>query len=228
MLLVDPDPEQSAVLDLQLTSRGFRVRCAHSVEAALRAIEEHKPNIIVSEVTLDAADGFELKKRLNENEQTQSIPFVFFTTRAASADVQAGFALGAQDYLVKPSAVDIVAAKLQKILDDRAGTGASGVSGSLSEMSLPDLVQILAHGRKTGRLKLRMGPYHGEIHFVTGDVYNALFEKLRGDEAFFQMLRFKDGTFALDPNFKADAKVINMSAEMLLLEGLRRFDEENR
>lgn len=228
VLLVDPDPEQSAILDLQLTSRGFRVRCAHALEAALRIIEEQKPNIIVSEVILDTADGFEFKKRLNGNQATQPIPFVFFSSRAGSSDVQTGFALGAQDYLVKPSSVDIVAAKIQKILDDRSGAGAGGVSGSLTEMSLPDLVQILAHGRKTGQLKLRMGAQQGEIHFVQGDVYNALFEKLRGEEAFFQMLRFTDGTFALNPNFTTDAKIINMSAEMLLLEGLRRFDEDSR
>lgn len=228
VLLVDPDPEQSAILDLQLTSRGFRVRCAHSMEAALKIIAEHTPSIIVSEVALDAQDGFELKRHLNKNEAAQSIPFVFFSSRTASADVQTGFSLGAQDYLVKPSSVDIVAAKIKKILDDRSGATSGGVSGSLSEMSLPDLVQILAHGRKTGCLKLRMGPRAGEIHFVNGDVYNALFDKLRGEEAFFQMLRFRDGTFSLNPNFTADTKVINMNAEMLLLEGLRRFDEDNR
>ena len=228
VLIVDPDPEQSAIMDLQLTSRGFRVRCAHSLAAALKVIEEQKPSIIVSEVVLDAEDGFELKRRLNQNEIAQTIPFVFFTSRAASADVQTGFSLGAQDYLVKPSSVDIVAAKIQKILDDRSGAAAGGVSGSLTEMSLPDLVQILNHGRKTGRLKLRMGGKTGEIHFVNGDVYNALFEKLRGEEAFFQMLRYRDGTFSLSPDFTADTKVIGMSAEMLLLEGLRRFDEDNK
>jgi response regulator RpfG family c-di-GMP phosphodiesterase len=228
VLLVDPDPEQSAILDLQLTSRGFRVRCAYSVDAALKIIEEQKPSIIVSEVVFDVADGFELKRKLNQSEATQSIPLVFYSSRAASADVQTGFGLGAKDYLVKPSSVDIVAAKIQKILDERPGRESGGVSGSLTEMSLPDLVQILAHGRKTGQLKLRMGPHQGEIHFVTGEIYNALFEKLRGEEAFFQMLKFKDGTFSLNPGFTSDTKVINMSAEMLLLEGMRRMDEENR
>ncbi len=228
VLLLDADPEQSAILDLQLTSRGFRVRCTHSIEAAIKAIGEQPPSIIVSDVVLDQADGFEFKRQLNKNPSWQTIPFVFFSSRASSADVQTGFGLGVQDYLVKPTSVEIVVAKIHKILDERPGTTSGGVSGSLSEMSLPDLVQILSHGRKTGQLKLRMGPHQGEIHFVNGEIYNAFYDKLRGDEAFFQMLRFNDGTFILNPTFTSDAKVITMSAEMLLLEGLRRFDEDNR
>jgi response regulator RpfG family c-di-GMP phosphodiesterase len=227
VLLVDSDPEQSAILDLQLTSRGFKVRCVQSVEQALKAINEARPNIILSEVDLEPVDGFELKGRLNQNEATGTIPFIYFTTRAASADVEKGFNLGAQDYLVKPSSVDIVAAKIHKTLEEKPGA-AAGVSGSLSDMSLPDLVQILAHGRKNGQLKLKMAQHRGEIHFMNGDVYNALFDRLRGEEAFFEMLKFKEGTFSLNPNFKAESKVIQMTAEMLLLEGMRRMDEESR
>ncbi len=227
VLVVDSDPEQSAILDLQLTSRGFKVKCAQTADMALKTIKEAEPNIIVSEVDLDTVDGFELKKRLNQGEETQTIPFIYFTTRAASADVQKGFKLGASDYLVKPSSVDIITAKIHKTLEEKPGT-AAGVSGSLSEMSLPDLVQILAHGRKSGQLKLKMGQHKGEIHFMNGDIYNALFERTRGEEAFFQMLRFRDGTFSLNPNFKAESKVIQMTAEMLLLEGMRRLDEESR
>lgn len=228
VLLVDPDPEQTAILDLQLTSRGFKVRTAHSMETALKVVGQGIPNIIVSEVNLQDSDGFTLKKSLNKNEKTQSVPFLFFTTHAASSDVEKGFALGAVDYLVKPSAMEIVVAKIHKYLEDRPSGDSGGVSGSLSEMSLPDLVQILAHGRKSGQLKLRFGQKKGEIHFLNGEIYNALFEKLRGEEAFFNMLHYKDGTFSINPHFKAESKVIQMNSEMLLLEGLRRFDEENR
>jgi hypothetical protein len=49
--------------------------------------------------------------------------------------------------------------------------------------------------------------------------------RLRGDEAFYAMLRLKDGEFALDPNFTPQARVINDSPEALLLEGMRRMDE---
>ena len=51
---------------------------------------------------------------------------------------------------------------------------------------------------------------------------------LRGEEAFYAMIGLLEGTFALDPNFRADAQVIAASPEALLLEGMRRMDEQSR
>jgi DNA-binding response OmpR family regulator len=229
VLVIDSDPESSAILEMQLNSRGFKTRTANRADDALRLLLDDPVNLVLTEVELEPFDGFELKGRLNEDGRTREIPLVYFTARAASSDVEKGFGLGAVDYLVKPSRVDVVATKLQKYLDQAApSAGKSGVSGSLKEMSIPDLVQILSHGRKTGRLSLSSGQHRGEVHFVGGEIYNALHGQQRGEEAFFAMLRFRDGSFALDPDFVAEDRVIQMTAEMLLLEGLRRFDEDNR
>jgi len=84
------------------------------------------------------------------------------------------------------------------------------------------------HGRKTGRLKIRAQSDTGEIHFVGGNIYNALWAKLRGEEAFYAMLRLDDGDFSLDPNFQAPQQVIQANPEALLLEGMRQLDEAGR
>ena len=103
-----------------------------------------------------------------------------------------------------------------------------GVSGSLAQMSLTDIVQILFHGRKSGLLKLRSPKGTGEIHFDGGWIVNAGFGKQGGEEAFYAMLELADGDFLLDPNVKPTTKRIEVSPEMLLLEGLRRLDEAKR
>jgi hypothetical protein len=95
-------------------------------------------------------------------------------------------------------------------------------------MGLPDMVQVLWHGRKTGSLKIRSGQTTGEIHFVSGSVFNAMWGELRGEEAFYEMLGLHDGEFVLDPNFQAAHQVIAESPEALLLEGMRRLDEQSR
>ena len=110
----------------------------------------------------------------------------------------------------------------------RRRKGARGVTGSLKEMGLPEIVQILWHGRKTGRMKIRSQTEAGEIHFVNGAIYNALWSSLRGEEAFYAMLKLEDGDFALDPNFQAPQQVIQANPEALLLEGMRRLDEAAR
>jgi hypothetical protein len=125
---------------------------------------------------------------------------------------------------------DLLVAKLRQIIDREATRAGAkrGVSGSLSEMSLPDMVQVLWHGRKTGALKIRSQSGSGEIHFVNGNVYNALFGNLRGEEAFYAMLALAQGDFVLDPNFVAPQELFNKSPEALLLEGMRRLDEASR
>ena len=107
-------------------------------------------------------------------------PWVFVTNRSAGAEAHRAFAAGAADYVNKPVSADLLVAKLRTILEREAGSkGRRGVSGSLAEMSLPEMVQVLWHGRKTGALKIRAGTDAGEIHFVAGNVYNALWQNLR-------------------------------------------------
>ena len=72
------------------------------------------------------------------------------------------------DFVIKPAVTEVLVAKMKKALEKRAATTttARGVSGSLTEMALPDLVQILWHGRKSGALRIRLGSESGEVHLV--------------------------------------------------------------
>jgi hypothetical protein len=129
----------------------------------------------------------------------------------------------------KPVATDLLVAELKQIIEREArGRAPRGVSGSLTEMGLPEIVQVLWHGRKTGSLKIRSGSDQGEIHFVEGAVYNALWGTTRGEDAVYAMLSLNTGDFSLDPTFKAPQQVIRASPESLLLEGMRRLDEAAR
>lgn len=235
VLIVDSDPEQSAVLELQLTSRGFKTRTARRADLALEVVKEGPCDLIIAEADLEPFDGFEFKNRLSQI-GLSAVPFVYYTSRADAKDVERGFAIGAKDYIVKPLRIDILVAKIQSFLAAQGDESAlpqgqaaeGGVSGSLKEMSLPDLVQIIAHGRKTGLLRLRSGDSKGEISFVDGDIYGAKAGEKVGEDAFFELLRLADGSFSLNPHFRAKKREIRMTAEMMLLEGLRRIDEQNR
>ncbi|MBI5490560.1 MAG: DUF4388 domain-containing protein [Deltaproteobacteria bacterium] len=228
ILVVDGDPEQSTGLEIRLLGRGFDVKVARTADAALRTLEEEAVHLVISEVDLEPFDGFELLRRAQSS--GKSIPFIFLTARAAAEDVTRAFELGAADYVVKPSTTEVVVAKIRQTLERRpTAAPTAGVKGSLADMSLPDLVQILAQGRKTGKLHIQgEDGRKGEIHFLEGRVANALFLRLSGEEAFYAMLSIQDGTFALDPEFKPGAAVIQGSAESLLLEGMRRIDEAGR
>jgi response regulator RpfG family c-di-GMP phosphodiesterase len=231
-LIVDPDPEETTVLELRMVEQGFEVQQAHTAEQGLKHLQSGEFELVVSEIDLGGStDGYALLTEARNQEWGKRLPWIFVTSRSASADARRAFELGAADFMQKPVSADLLVAKIKQIMEREAaqGGGASrGVSGSLTEMGLPDMVQVLWHGRKSGSLKIRSGQSHGEIHFVKGLIVNALWMNQRGEEAFYAMLKLDSGTFALDPNFEAGSQVIQASPEALLLEGMRRMDEGDR
>lgn len=229
-LIIDPDPEETTVLELRLLEQGFEVAQAHNVEQALKHLEKGETELVIAELDLPNGDGLALLAEARKRPWGQKLPWVIVTGRGGRNDAQKAFELGAADYMAKPVSADLLVAKLKQIIEREAQRSgpARGVSGSLIEMGLPDMVQVLWHGRKSGSLKIRSGTNSGEIHFVNGAIYNALWTNLRGEEAFYAMLKLAEGDFALDPNFTAPQQVIMDSPEALLLEGMRRMDEGGR
>jgi response regulator RpfG family c-di-GMP phosphodiesterase len=228
-LLVDPDPEETTVLELRMIEQGFEVRIARTADQAMKFLEAGDIEVVISELDIKPQDGFALLAEARKRDWGKQVPWVILTSRSSSADAKRAFELGAADFLNKPVATDLLVAKLRQIIErEERSRAPRGVGGSLSEMGLPDIVQVLWHGRKSGSLKIRAGSDQGEIHFVDGAIYNALWGNLRGEEAFYAMLNLSNGDFNLDPTFKAPQQLVQASPEALLLEGMRRMDEASR
>jgi DNA-binding response OmpR family regulator len=228
-LVVDPDPEETTVLELRMIEQGFEVRIARTADQAIKLLEVGDIELVLSELDLKPQDGFALLGEARKHDWGKRVPWVVVTARGSSADAKRAFDLGAADYMTKPVATDLLVAKLKQIIEreDRA-RAPRGVGGSLTEMGLPEIVQVLWHGRKTGSLKIRAGANSGEIHFVDGAIFNGMWGTLRGEEAVYAMLTLTEGDFSLDPSFRAAQAVIQASPEALLLEGMRRLDESGR
>jgi response regulator RpfG family c-di-GMP phosphodiesterase len=228
-LLIDPDPEETTVLELRMIEQGFDVKTARNAEQAKKMLAEGKIDLVVSEVELPQSDGIQLLAEARQQPWGKDVAWVMHSRRQGRAEAQRAFELGVLDYVGKPTATDVLVAKLKARLDTRrtqmGTTTQAGVSGSLKEMGLPDMVQVLFHGRKTGNLKIMSGPQSGEIHFEQGAVVNAKWGGKTGVNAFYEMIKLMDGQFALDPSFKPPERLIHESAEALLLEGMRRMDE---
>lgn len=225
-LVVDTDPEETTVLELRLIEQGFVVHTARSAEQALEELAAGETDLVVSEIELGGSNGLDLLAQARKEAWGTQLPWVIYTRKQERAIAQRAFDLGVLDYVTKPAHTDVLVAKLKALLDQRAASRASrGVSGSLREMSLPDMVQVLFHGRKSGMLKITTRERDGEIHLADGSIVDAVWGDLRGDGAVYAMLKLRDGEFSLDPTFKAQARTIHVSGEALLLEGMRRMDE---
>ena len=228
VLIVDPDPEETSVLEVRFAEQGYEVMIERDLTTALRRLDAENFDVVVSEVQLSDGDGFALLKRMREN--GHKVPLMFLTAQRDQSFVHRGLDLGAADYVVKPASAAVVAAKAGRIIEEARSQkpGGRGVSGSLQEMGLPDVIQILANGRKDGRLKVRSGNLRGEMMFQGGSIHDAVFGDLTGADAVYEILRLTEGDFALDPTTEPIEDRIGIPAHHLLLEAMRRMDEAGR
>ena len=226
VVLVDADAEETTILELRLVEQGCEVVLCRTAKQAVEHFNEGGVDAVITEVDLKPHDGFQLVTHLRKLKNGQDLPVLFLTRRSDRQAVDQGFQLGAVDYIIKPAAPDVVVAKARNALQ-KAVRLRGGIAGSLSEMSLPDVLQVISRTRKSGLLKIASGGYVGEIHLGEGEIYNAMFMHLRGEEAVYTMVTLNDGEFSLDPSFTPADRVINHATENLLLEGMRRMDERN-
>jgi DNA-binding response OmpR family regulator len=113
ILVVDDEPMVREVVERYLARAGYQVRVAGDGAAALRLVDEMMPDLIVLDLMLPALDGREVCRRLREYSQA---PIVMLTARGAEVDRLNGFALGADDYLVKPFSPRELVARVQAVL----------------------------------------------------------------------------------------------------------------
>jgi tetratricopeptide (TPR) repeat protein len=103
------------------------------------------------------------------------------------------------------------------------------IRGNLSEASLPDVLQLLAMGSKSGCLTLHVDDASGSIYFENGRIsYASLSDReIESDDAVFAMFNWTHGAFSFEPGITPPYGVarIAVDPQELLLEGARRVDE---
>jgi two-component system response regulator MprA len=113
VLVVDDDPPLLRMLARSLSAEGFDVTVAPDGGAALVAAERAAPDVIVLDVAMPAIDGLSVCRRLRG--RGLPTPILMLTARDAIADRVAGLEAGADDYLVKPFAIQELIARLRAL-----------------------------------------------------------------------------------------------------------------
>jgi two-component system response regulator MprA len=130
ILVVDDDPSVLRMLERTLGGEGYDVEAVPDGGAALVAAERQAPEFVVLDVAMPGLDGLAVCRRLRA--RGLNVPIVLLTARDAVADRVAGLEAGADDYLVKPFAVEELLARLAAITRRGQSTPELLVAGSLS------------------------------------------------------------------------------------------------
>ena len=110
ILVVEDESEIANYLRRGLSFEGFVVETAADGQAALVAVRERPPDVIVLDIMLPKIDGFEVARRIRT---ASDVPIIMLTARDAVPDRVHGLEAGADDYLVKPFAFEELLARIK-------------------------------------------------------------------------------------------------------------------
>jgi CheY-like chemotaxis protein len=225
ILVVDPEEVVSSVLSLPLKSRGYQVTAVSHVQDALKLLAGERPDVIISEMKMLIDDGISLCQRIKAQPETRHIPFIMLTSSKSQRVARDCMKAGADEVIGRPVDMELLFIKLQKILGAVPAKPQAGVTGSLKDIQLSDLVQILCAGAKSTKVELTCGSEKGAIYIQNGDITEAEAGDLRREMAFYKVMGWKDGTFGTSTPEQFPPRVIQAPAMALLMEAARRNDE---
>jgi two-component system response regulator MprA len=118
ILVIDDDEKITSFLRRALAYEGYRVDTASDGHAGLLRARERHPDLVVLDVMMPGIDGREVARRLRSG---GDVPILMLTARDEVADRVAGLDAGADDYLVKPFALEELLARIRALLRRREG-----------------------------------------------------------------------------------------------------------
>jgi diguanylate cyclase (GGDEF)-like protein len=135
LLVADDDPFIARLLEIELRAAGYDVRVASDGVEAFELAQERSPDLVLADVMMPNMDGFELTRRLRQDPRTATVSIIMLTARGLSADKLEGFAIGADDYIVKPFDTPELLARIRGVLrrakEMRAQSPLTGLPGNV-------------------------------------------------------------------------------------------------
>ena len=240
ILLIDANVFFARRVTDALKQEGFEV--IHSTQSgyALTMLEYDTPSAIVCSTSLREINAHDLPPIVHADPKTANVPVIALGDGGDQA-LMAAFRSGCADYLDKRLGPELIATQIKNFLRSNAegfqpvqmlGSSDTGLSGNLSHMDLPGVVQMLSHTRQSGALYVNANLIDGIMFFENGNVIHAECGDLAGDDAVVQIVKFcngmESGSYKFLPGESAATRTVLRSATELMLSALRELDESTQ
>jgi len=100
--IVEDETELASLIEYNLARHGYEAHILNGSKGTLKLLEQARPDLIVLDVMLPDADGFELCRQIRQSPVLKRIPVVFLTARSDEVDRVLGLEIGGDDYMTKP------------------------------------------------------------------------------------------------------------------------------
>ncbi len=118
IMVIDDDAKITSMLKRSLAFEGYAVTTAANGQEGLKLLLQEEPNVIILDVMMPQLDGWEVCRRIRES--GSAVPILMLTAKDEVSDRVKGLDLGADDYLVKPFALEELLARVRSLLRRRS------------------------------------------------------------------------------------------------------------
>ena len=147
--ILDDEPDILDLVSLHLKKAGFRIEGFLDAESFFQFMDSKIPDLIILDLMLPDADGFEICKYLKKKDEFTSIPIVMLTAKGEEMDKVLGLELGADDYVTKPFSPKELVARVKAVLRRRPQVEETKKIEIGDELRiLPDKYEVWAKGEK--------------------------------------------------------------------------------
>jgi CheY-like chemotaxis protein len=226
ILITDPDHQRARDLGRSLRERGYAVTAVADGSRALEVSVLRHPDMILFDEAAPLIDARTFVQILRTNPRTEDVP-VIVVGASLDLDRRQGFREG---FLRRPFNLETLLGRVEQLFRSADAArdlkgDAREIEGTLKQIGLSDLLQILGMNRRSGRLYVTSGGKRGEIALVDGRTVDARAGGAEGEKALFRVLSWREGTFAFVPGGPQVVRKIERPMEDALLEGMRQADE---
>lgn len=240
ILLIDSNVYFAKRLGDALRQQGFEVVPCTQAAYALTMLEWNAPTAILCATNLREMGALEMAPILRADASTAAIPLIAIGGGGNQA-LLAAYSAGCDDFVDRRRSPADIAAHIRSFLLSRQegfqptqmlSKAETDLSGSLSHLDLPGVIQMLGQARQTGALHINAGDIDGIIFFEGGEIFHAECGTLFGDEAVTQTVKAcqsaPEGVYKFVYGATAAQRTVLRSATDLLLDAMREFDEGER
>ena len=153
ILIVEDNPALVELLTYNLESAGFETEVATDGEAAVLALDERPPDMVILDWMLPGLSGIDVCRRIRKAPRSRALPVIMLTARGEERDKVQGLEVGADDYMVKPFSPGELIARVRALMRR------SNPALAADELSYADVVMDLgAHKVTRGGEPVKLGP----------------------------------------------------------------------
>ena len=121
VLIVDDEPNIVLSLEFLMGEAGFDVRVARDGEAALDAVRDRRPDIVLLDVMTPVKNGYEVCQAIRSDPALRDVKIVMLTAKIREVEREKGLALGADEYVTKPFSTRELVERVKRLVGGKGG-----------------------------------------------------------------------------------------------------------